>query len=313
MKRAIVTQTVPKVVPATKKMALSKTSKTTIYAWTLLLPSLLFLCLFTFYPILKTLYSSFFQQNLAMSEPLFVGLENYQMLLQDGTFIKVMKNTLWFVLGTVPTSIVLALLMAMFVNQRLKGTSIMRTLFFYPTVVPMIAIANFWLFIYTPDYGLLSKFITALGFEDVNWLGNPETVLPALMVMVIWKEAGFFMIFYLAGLQNIPKHLYEAAQIDGASTWNMFRKITLPFLMPTTLFVSILSVTNSFKSVDHLVIMTQGGPNNASSLLLYYIYETAFEFWDKGVAATLTIVLLVILVVIASVQFFGIDKKIHYS
>jgi len=131
--------------------------------------------------------------------------------------------------------------------------------------------------------------------------------------MIIWKEAGYFMIFYLAGLQNVPKDLYEAADMDGVSGWTVFRKITFPLLMPTTLFVMIVALTNSFKWVDHLWSMTKGGPDNASNLLLFYIYEHAFVFWDQGMAAALTVVMIILMLFLAALQFFGLDRKIHYN
>lgn len=287
--------------------------KTGAFAWLLLLPSLLFLFLFTFYPIAKTIRLSFYLADLASPEPIFVGLGNYSALFADEVFLKVMSNNLLFALGTVPTSMALALLMAIFANKAMRGTSLMRTAFFYPTMIPMIAVANIWLFIYTPKYGLLSRAMTGLGMGEINWLGSPDYVMWAMIAMMIWKEAGYFMIFYLAGLQNISPDLYESAQVDGVSRWTVFRKITFPLLMPTTLFVSIVALTNSFKLVDHLLIMTKGGPNNASNLLLYYIYETAFGFWDQGMASTLTVVMIAVLLLFAALNFFGLDKKIHYN
>lgn len=287
--------------------------KTGAFAWMLLLPSLLFLFLFTFYPIAKTIRLSFYQADLASPEPFFVGLGNYAGLFADEVFAKVMINNALFSLGTVPTSIALALLMAVFANKALRGTGFMRTAFFYPTMIPMIAVANIWLFIYTPEYGLLSRAMNALRMGEIHWLGSPDYVMWAMIVMMIWKEAGYFMIFYLAGLQNIAPDLYESAQVDGVGRWTVFRKITFPLLMPTTLFVSIVALTNSFKLVDHLLVMTKGGPNNASNLLLYYIYETAFSFWDQGIASTLTVVMIAVLLLFAALNFFGLDKKIHYN
>ncbi|WP_420799745.1 carbohydrate ABC transporter permease [Paenibacillus mesophilus] len=287
--------------------------KTGAFAWLLLLPSLLFLFLFTFYPIAKTIRLSFYQADLASPEPVFIGLGNYSGLFADEVFVKVMSNNLLFALGTVPTSMALALLMAVFANKAMRGTGLMRTAFFYPTMIPMIAVANIWLFIYTPKYGLLSRAMTALGMGEINWLGSPDYVMWAMIAMMIWKEAGYFMIFYLAGLQNISPDLYESAQVDGVSRWTVFRKITFPLLMPTTLFVSIVALTNSFKLVDHLLVMTKGGPNNSSNLLLYYIYETAFGFWDQGVASALTVVMIAVLLLFAALNFLGLDKKIHYN
>ncbi|ASA26171.1 ABC transporter permease [Paenibacillus donghaensis] len=283
------------------------------FAWLLLLPSLLFLLLFTFYPILLTLRLSLFQADLSAPEPVFTGLDNYRTMFQDEVFHKVMSNNVLFALGTVPLGIALALLMAVFANKALHGRGFMRSAFFYPTLIPMIAVANIWLFIYTPEYGFMSRVLSWFGVNDINWLGTPGLVMWAMILMIIWKEAGFFMIFYLAGLQNISKELYEAAHVDGVSRFTVFRRITFPLLMPTTLFVSIVALTNAYKLVDHLMIMTRGGPNNSSNLLLYYIYETAFSFWDQGMASALTVVMIAVLLLIAAVQFFGLDRRIHYN
>ncbi|USG65619.1 sugar ABC transporter permease [Brevibacillus ruminantium] len=287
--------------------------KINIYAWLLLLPSLIFLILFTFYPVLQTVILSFHQADLGTPEPFFNGGENYRQMLEDEVFWKVLTNNLWFALGTVPTSMALGLAMALFANKVLRGKGFIRTAYFYPTVVPMIAVANIWLFIYTPEYGALSHVMEWFGQREMNWLGDKTNVMFAMIFMVIWKEAGYFMIFYLAGLQNISKELYESASMDGARPWTVFRRVTFPLLMPTTMFVMIIAFTNSFKLVDHLVIMTKGGPDNASNLLLYYIYETAFSFWDQGMASALTIVMVALLLLVAALQFFGLDKKIHYN
>lgn len=282
-------------------------------AWLFLLPSLIFLILFTLYPIIKTVYLSFFQSDLSTDRPIYVGLTNFKMMLEDEVFRKAFINSFWFAVGTIPTSVMLGMLLAILVNRKIKGTSLARTAFFYPVVIPMVSAAFIWLFFYTPEYGMINQLLHFLGIGDLNLLGNSSTVLIAIIVMVIWKEAGFFMIFYLAALQNIPIELLEASHIDGASKWMQFRKIVFPLLMPTTLFSVVIATTNAFKTIDQLVVMTQGGPNNASNLLLYYIYESTFRFMDYGKAATATVVVLVIMIVIAAIQFFGTDRKIHYS
>jgi sn-glycerol 3-phosphate transport system permease protein len=151
------------------------------------------------------------------------------------------------------------------------------------------------------------------GIPGHSWLGDPSTALGCMMVLAVWKDAGFFMIFYLAALQGIPPELEEAAFIEGAGRWHFFRRVTLPLLMPTTLFVLVNATINSFKLVDHIFILTKGGPDNASSLLLYYIYEVAFGFWDTAYASTLTVVLLAILAVLAVTQFRYIEKRVHYQ
>ena len=177
----------------------------------------------------------------------------------------------------------------------------------------MIAVANIWLFFYTPDYGLREQLRFFLGASTgINWLGSEQTALFCVISVAVWKDAGFFMIFYLAALQQIPPSLGEAAMLEGASRAYYYRRVVIPLLMPTTLFVLINATINAFRMVDHLFVLTQGGPNNATSLLLYYIYETSFKFWDTGYGATLTMVLLGFLGFAAFVQFGIIEKRVHY-
>ena len=283
-----------------------------VYGWLLLMPAAVLLIAFTHYPTVATLGQSFFSAGSATRPSEFVGLENYRFLLEDEVFWKVVYNNFWYALGTIPASIAIAILMAVWVNGRLPARGLVRMAYFTPTVLPMIAVANIWLFFYTPDIGLIDQIGAQFGIPGHNWLGDPDTVLGCLIVMTIWKEAGFFMIFYLAALQSLPPELEEAARIEGASRWYFFRRVTFPLLMPTTLFVLINAVINSFKLVDHLFILTKGGPDNASSLLLYYIYEVAFSFFDGAYAATLTVVLLGVLAVVAIGQFGILEKRIHY-
>ncbi|KKJ76466.1 ABC transporter permease [Kiloniella litopenaei] len=284
-----------------------------LYGWLLLLPATLFLLAFTYYPTLATLAKSFFSQGTAIRPAEFVGLENYTFMLEDDVFWRVAWNNVIYALFTIPISIALALMMAVWVNSRLKFKSLARMSFFLPTMLPMIAVANIWLFFYTPEIGLIDQVTSIFGAESQNWLGDPDTVLGCIIVITIWKEAGFFMIFYLAALQTLSPELEEAARLEGASRWYYFRRVMFPLLMPTTLFVLINAIINSFKLVDHLFILTKGGPDNASSLLLYYIYEVAFSFLDQAYASTLTVILLAILAIIAIGQFVFLDKKVHYQ
>lgn len=284
-----------------------------IHAWLLLLPAFVLLLAFTHIPAITTLLNSFFTTARGRRPSRWAGLENYDTLLADPVFWKVLGNNLWFAIGTIPTSIVLAIVMALWVNQKLSGRGLVRMAYFTPTVLPMIAVANIWMFFYTPGFGLFDQVTGLFGIGQSNLLGQNDTALLAVMIVTIWKEAGFFMIFYLAALQTIPNNLVEAARIEGAGAWTIFRRITFPLLMPTTLFISINAVVNSFRMVDHIFVLTGGGPDNASSLLLFYIYEVAFRFWDTAYAATLTVVLLAILAVLAIGQFFWIDRKVHYQ
>jgi len=243
----------------------------------------------------------------------WVGLDNYQQLLEDPIFWQALRNNLWFALGTIPLSIGLALLMALWVNQRIGGRAFVRLAYFTPTVLPMIAVANVWLFFYTPTYGLLEQVGSVFGAPSRNWLGDPASALAAITVVAVWKEAGFFMIFYLAALQGINPSLREAAAIEGTGRWFYFRRVLWPLLMPTTLFVGVNAVINAFRMVDHVFVMTRGGPDNATSLLLYHLYEVGFKFWDQGYAAAITVVLLALLATVALLQFFVLDRRTHYQ
>jgi sn-glycerol 3-phosphate transport system permease protein len=285
---------------------------TWLYGWLLLLPAAAMLALFTHYPAITTLWHSFESTPKAARPAAFVGFENYRQLADDPIFWKALANNLWYAAGTIPLSIAIALLMAVWVNGKLTGRSFLRLAYFTPTVLPMIAVANIWLFFYTPEYGLLEQFRGAFGASAQNWLGSRNSALGCLMVVAVWKEAGFFMIFYLAALQQMSPNLAEAAAIEGASRWYFFRRVTLPLLMPTTLFVLVNAVINAFRLVDHVVVMTRGGPDNATELLLYYIYEIGFRFQDSAYAATLTIVLLALLGSVALAQFWFLERNVHY-
>jgi len=284
-----------------------------LHAWLLLLPALVLLVAFTHWPALATLIDSFFSTPRGTRPAVWVGAENYAVMVDDPVFWQAVRNNLWFALVTIPASIGLALWMALWVNERMAGRTWLRMAYFTPTVLPMIAVANIWLFFYTPQYGLLEQFTSALGLPSHNWLGSPSTALGAITMVAVWKEAGFFMIFYLAALQTLNPSLKEAAAIEGASRWYFFRRVQWPLLMPTTLFVLINAVINAFRLVDHVFILTRGGPDNATTLLLYHLYEVGFKFWDTAYAAAITVVLVVVLASVALFQFFVLDKKVHYQ
>lgn len=291
----------------------STASRNAVHAWLLLLPALLLLVAFTHWPAVSTLVDSFFSTPKGKRPGVWVGLENYAVMTGDPVFWKAVRNNLWFAGATIPLSIALALVMALWVNERIAGRAFLRMAYFTPTVLPMIAVANIWLFFYTPQYGLLEQITGALGLPSHNWLGSPSTALGAVTLVAIWKEAGFFMIFYLAALQTLNPSLREAAAIEGASRWYFFRRVQWPLLMPTTLFVLVNAFINAFRMVDHLFVLTRGGPDNASILLLYHLYEVGFSFWDTAYASAITVVLVVVLAGIALFQFFVLDRKVHYK
>jgi sn-glycerol 3-phosphate transport system permease protein len=270
----------------------------------LLLPALAFLSVFTLYPIADSFFGSFFKNDLAVIRPRFTGLDNYAGLLRDPVFLRAFGNNLLAAVVTIPLSIAIAVTAAVFVNGMRRGKAFFRISFFYPVIMPMVAAANIWLFIYTPAYGLLGRL-------NPSWhiLGNPDTALWGIIAMLVWKQAGYLMIFYLSGLQGISGELYEAARIDGSGPVYAFFKITWPLLRPVTLYVTILSLTNAYKMVDHLYIMTKGGPNNASNMLLFYTFQTGFEFWDLGYASAMTIVLVLLILIVTGVRFFTQDTR----
>ncbi|MBV9566688.1 MAG: sugar ABC transporter permease [Hyphomicrobiales bacterium] len=282
-------------------------------AWLLLLPSIVLFATFTHIPIVSTLIDSFYSTPKVNRPAHFVGLSNYEDMLADPIFWKALTNNFIYALGTIPLSVGLALAMALFVNDRLPGRALLRMAYFTPTVLPMIAVANIWLFFYTPSYGLLDQIAAAFGGHATNWLGSQSTALFAIMVVTVWKEAGFFMIFYLAALQQIPPDLKEAAAIEGASRFTFFRRVTWPLLAPVTLFILVNAVINAFRTVDHIFIMTGGGPDNATNVLLFHIYEIGFKFWDQGYATALTMVLLAVLGLLALGQFLSAGRKVHYQ
>src|ERR1700730_16955307 len=283
-----------------------------LYGWLLLLPAMALLALFTHWPALATFIDSFWSTPKLRRASAVVGMDNYSSMLSDSVFWQALFNNLLFALRTIPISIALALLMAIWVNDRIVGRAAVRMAYFTPTVLPIIAVANIWLFFYTPQYGLLEQVLSLFGAHAHNWLGSPETALACVIVVAIWKEAGFFMIFYLAALQQISPTLAEAAALEGASRFTFFRRVQFPLLMPTTLFVLVNAVINAFRTIDHIIVMTRGGPDNATTLLLYYIYEVGFKYWDSTYAAALTVILLVLLAAVALSQYVLLERRIHY-
>lgn len=295
------------------KKLLSKAQKTNLTAWALLAPAIIIMLIFTVYPIFRSVYLSLSTFKLGMKSPEFIGLDNYVKLAGMSTFWKVIRNTIYYALLTVIPSMVVGLGLAMLVNRKGKRVGFLRVGFFYPAVMPMIAIASVWMFIYMAKNGLFDQLLIFMGMEPMNVLSNKKTVLPAMGVMYVWKEAGYLMVFFLSGLQGISEDVLEASKIDGANPFTRFKKIIFPLLGPTFLFVSSIEFTNCFKLVDNIIIMTEGAPNNASTLLLYYIYQQGFTNFNYGISSALTVIMLVFLLVVSLPRFLRKDKKVHYN
>ena len=283
-----------------------------LHGWLLVLPAVILLGAFTHWPTLQTVWVSLYTTAVPRHPSQFAPAANLAALWADPVFWQSLRNNLVYAACTIPATMALSLVMALAVDRRIPGRFLLRLAYFTPTVLPMIAVANIWLYFFTPGYGLIDRALAPFGLGELNWLGNANTALPAVIVIAIWKEAGFFMIFYLAALQSLPADLREAAALEGSSRWNFFRRVIWPLLMPTTLFVFINAAIDAFRLVDQIVVLTKGGPDNATKILLYYIYETGFQYWDTSYAALLTVVLLLLLGAIAALQFGLLARRVHY-
>jgi multiple sugar transport system permease protein len=287
--------------------------RTTMAAYGFLLPNLLGFLIFTFLPVLAALLISFTDWDL-LRPAKWVGLANYERLLGDATFHLVLRNTSVYVLGTVPVQMVLALLVAMALNQRIPGRTFFRAAYFMPVVASTVAVALVWRWIFHADFGLLNSALYLIGVDDPpNWLSSTRWAMPAIIIMSIWQQMGFSMVLFLAGLQSVPQHLYEAAKIDGATPWDRFWHITVPMLSSTTFFVLVISVINSFQVFDQAFIMTEGGPANATNTIVFHIYRYAFQFFQMGYAAAMAWVLFALIFVVTIIQFRYQRQWVHYD
>ena len=268
---------------------------------------------FTHYPAVRALINSLWNNASSRRPSKFVGLENYEALIADDKLMQILTNSGLYALGTIPLAIFLSIGMALLVNSKLPATGLMRLSFFMPTMLPLVAVANIWLFFYAPGIGLASQIMNFFGLPTINFLGSTETSLASMMVVAVWKEAGLFMIFYLAALQAVPENLKDAARLEGAGPVRVFIDVVMPLLRPTTIFVAVNALINAFRLVDHIIVMTKGGPDNSSALLLYYIYEVTFRQRDFAYGATLTVLMVAILGVLAAFQFWVLDRKTHYQ
>ena len=266
-------------------------------------PMIIGLILFRLGPIVAAFGISFTRWNVR-TDPEFLGLANYQELFANDTFWLVLKNTLIFAIIYVPGAIILALIMAMLVNQKLRSISFFRGLFFMPYITSMVAVAMVWNWIFSTRFGVLNNVMNDLfGTSNVAWLNDHPLLV--LIIVTIWKTSGFQMMIYVAGLQGIPSYLYEAAKIDGATRWHQFRHITLPLLTPITFFVLIFSIIEGFRTFEVTFAMTGGGPLNQSTTLAYYVYQNAFEFNRMGYASSAAYVLMFIVGAITVFNFYG--------
>lgn len=278
------------------------------------LPAGILLALFHWFPAAYAFRLSLLDWNLIRPRAHEVGLENYRRLLDDPSFWTAVRNTLTYTLGVVPVTMTLALALAVLLNRRLKGASLYRTLLFLPVVTATSTAAVVWKWIYHPDEsGLLNGFLGWFGIEPQYFLLNPELAMPAVMLMSVWQGLGYDMVILLAGLQNIPRHVVEAAEIDGASPWQRFRLVSLPLLTPSLFFVLIVSIIHSFQVAAQVIVLTGGGPLERTLVLVYYLYQQGFASFRMGYAAAIACVLLLTIVVLTLAQWKIAEKRVEYG
>jgi ABC-type sugar transport system permease subunit len=273
-----------------------------LWGFLFLVPALLILIIFRLTPVIMSLRASFFNVHLLRGTETFVGLDNFAFAVGDKVFIDSLKTTGLYVLMKIPVQLVLALGLAMLVNRRLFLTGLVRTTPLMAVVMPISIAAMRWQMMYHPGNGLINSVCRTMGRTAEPFLTDVKQALPALVGMTIWKDLGFYMIFYLAGLQSIPGEYYDAAKVDGASIWSEFRYITFPLLKRTTIVVLILSTVFAFQVFVPVYVMTDGGPRGVTNVIVYYMYTTAFHFMRMGYANTIAIITLVIVLIIAVLQ-----------
>lgn len=278
-----------------------------------LLPSILLFSIFVFYPMIRTIYLSFFLTNASGETTVFVGLENYLNMFTSPIFLKSIQSTFLFVLYTVPATIVISLFLAIIANEKLKGIGFFRTIFSSTMGISVAAASVFWMYLFNPTMGLLNQFLQSIGVESIGWLTDPAWALFSVSVTTVWMNIGFTFLVLLGGLQSIDSYLYESADIEGAGYFYKLRRITLPMLSPTLFFVLTVSIINAFQTFGQIDILTHGGPQNETNLIVYSIYREAFVNYQFGSASAQAVVLFILILLMTALQFKLGERKIHYQ
>jgi multiple sugar transport system permease protein len=298
---------------ASEKVRWTKREHEGLAAGLFLLPNLIGFLIFTAIPVGAAFILAFYDYDLLLGAN-WAGLENFrEMFTTDEVFRAALFNTVYFTAVSVPLSVVLGLVTAMLVNQALRGIVIFRSIFLLPYVTVTVALSLVWKWIYLPDIGLINSVLGVFGIDGPPWLTSGTWAMPALILMSVWKGFGYNMVIFLAGLQGIPDHLYDAAKVDGATAWRRFLNVTLPLLSPTTFFVVVISVISSFQVFDQALIMTNGGPGTATTTLVLYIYQKGFQSFEMGYAAAVALVLFAVIFVFTVVQFLFQRRWVTYD
>jgi sn-glycerol 3-phosphate transport system permease protein len=277
----------------------------------LLAPSAVFLIAFTYWPVAQVLLASFTVRSFGAGA--HGGLSNYARLFADPHFFRAVINNLIYAAGTIIPSLTLALALAVALRETTTFATILRTVIALPLLIPLVAAAALFTFIFLPGAGLLDHYLGWAGLGETNWLGDPSLALASIIAITIWKNTGYYMLFFLAGLAGIPGELIDAAKIDGAGPVQRFLRVTLPLLGPTLAFVVIIALLNVLTQVDHVIVMTQGGPSDSTSLVLYYIYQQAHQNYDAGLASAATVVSVAFLFTLSMISLRNLERGIHYE
>ena len=277
-----------------------------------ILPSLAGIMLFSIYPILRSLRLTLFEWDLLLP-PRYVGLDNFIKMAGDANFHTAVLHTFTYLIGYIPTVLVLGLGLALILNTPLKGKVFFRGAYFLPVISPWVAVALLWRWIFNSNYGLMNYFLSLLGIHGPAWLADPGWAMPAIIITSVWKDIGFVMILFLAGIQNISSEYYEAASLDGANAWHRLRYITIPLLSPTTFFITTMLLINSFQVFDQVWVMTGGGPAGATSVIVQQIVRNAFDFSRMGYAATLSWFLFAIIFIVTLLQMKLQNRWVTYD
>ena len=296
---------------AAQRVGLSRRTSDGLWALFFITPQLLGLLIFSLGPLLFAFYISLTSWD-GFGNKTFIGVGNFIEQIQSPVFTIALTNTIWYTLISVPGGMILALLIALGLN-RVRGKTFYRLFYFMPVVTSSVAVSVIWLYLLNGDFGIINNYLRQLGMDPPNWMVDDRFVIPAIAVVGIWWGLGFNMVIFLAGLQNIPQSYIEAAQIDGANTWQTFLNVTLPILSPTTFFVLILSVIGSFQVFDQAYIMTGGGPGRASYTMVLHIYQTAFVDFTFGKSSAAAVILFLIILLLTIFQFQVQKRWVHYE
>lgn len=284
-----------------------------ILPYLLVAPTLAFVTAFTLLPLGEVLVGSFFKQRLNIPKfqhPVFTGFGNFASLFGDPDFLQVLANTAVYLAILIPLLLVASLGLAFLLEKDIPGLGLFRLSAFHPAILPMVSAATIWMFFFTPSYGLWNQFLHLFGYSGPqNWVGNPALALMSLVLVAFWKNVGFLMLFFLSGLQNLDKSVVEAARLDGAGGIRLVTRVILPLIRRQTLFVTTTAFIGAFQTVDHLFVLTQGGPSGSSTLLLYYLWEVRFDRLDIGRANAVTVIMIAILLAFTVTNFLASERN----